>query len=176
MNNIGIVRRIDNLGRIVIPMEIRRNLKIKVGDPLEINIYDKEILIKKFSMLDSFGKKSSDFADSLSKSLDLAVIITDLDKIACATIENKEKFEGESCTKQLLKSFQDRKTIYINNKADVIPILLKIDISYTHQLIVPIILNNEIYGSIIALSNKEISENKIQVVEIFADILAKAIE
>ncbi len=173
MSNIGIVRRIDNLGRIVIPMEIRRNLKIKEGDPLELNLLENKIIISKFSVFDNFGQKTIDFAESLQKALNINVIITDLDKVACATGEKKKEFEGEQCTKQLIKTLMSREITH--RTENFIPIYLKDSIDYKEQLIVPIILDSEIYGSVICLSNKEISNEKIQVVKIFTDVIAKTI-
>ncbi len=176
MNSIGIVRRIDNLGRIVIPMEIRRNLKIKEGDPLELYVSDTNVIVRKFSALNNFGKKTIEFAESLSKGLKLDVLITDLDKVVSAGGQNREFYEGETCSKALIKTVFNRNVVHNKEKTSLIPIFLKDDLKFNEQVIVPIILNGDVYGSIICLDKEKIDNNKIQVVEIFANVIAKSIE
>ena len=78
MKATGIVRRIDDLGRIVIPKEIRRTLRIREGDPLEI-FTDREgkVILKKYSPIGELGTLAGIYADSLSKTLDCTVCITE---------------------------------------------------------------------------------------------------
>lgn len=82
MKATGIVRRIDDLGRIVIPKEIRRTLRIREGDPLEI-FTDREgkVILKKYSPIGELGSLAGIYADSLSKTLDCTVCITNTDQV-----------------------------------------------------------------------------------------------
>jgi AbrB family transcriptional regulator (stage V sporulation protein T) len=78
----GIVRRIDELGRVVIPKEIRRTLRIREGDPLEIfTDRDGEVILKKYSPIGELGEFAKQFAESLNKSLGHVACIADRDAI-----------------------------------------------------------------------------------------------
>ena len=85
MKATGIVRRIDDLGRIVIPKEIRRTLRIKEGDPLEIfTDREGEVILKKYSQVGELGKFAAEFAESLAQTSGHGVCITDRDQIVAA--------------------------------------------------------------------------------------------
>ena len=82
MKATGIVRRIDDLGRVVIPKEIRRTLRIKEGDPLEIfTDREGEVILKKYSQVGELGKFAAEFAESLAQTSGHGVCITDRDQI-----------------------------------------------------------------------------------------------
>ena len=92
MKATGIVRRIDDLGRIVIPKEIRRTMRIREGDPLEIYTdREGEVIFKKYSPIGEMNEFAAKYADALHKTCDLSVAITDRDSIiACAGIPKRE--------------------------------------------------------------------------------------
>lgn len=96
MKATGIVRRIDDLGRIVIPKEIRRTLRIREGDPLEI-FTDREgkVILKKYSPIGELGTLAGIYADSLSKTLDCTVCITDTDQVIAAA-KREERTSGNA--------------------------------------------------------------------------------
>lgn len=82
MKATGIVRRIDDLGRVVIPKEIRRTLKIREGDPLEIYTDNEgEVILKKYSPIGEMGAFAKEYADTLHQVSGHIVIITDRDKV-----------------------------------------------------------------------------------------------
>lgn len=86
MKATGIVRRIDDLGRVVIPKEIRRTMRIRVGDPLEIfTDHDGDVIFKKYSPVGEMGKSASDYCDALSKGTNKAVVICDRDHCIAAS-------------------------------------------------------------------------------------------
>ena len=91
MKTTGIVRRIDELGRIVIPKEMRKNLRIKTGDNLEIMVNDDTIVLKKFSEIENLETIALSYADSFYQVLKYNVIITDTDKFIAisGTLKNK---------------------------------------------------------------------------------------
>ncbi|MCL2023588.1 MAG: AbrB/MazE/SpoVT family DNA-binding domain-containing protein [Oscillospiraceae bacterium] len=95
MKATGIVRRIDDLGRVVIPKEIRRTMRIREGDPLEIYTdTDGEVIFKKYSPIGEITGVVDRYAEVLYKSTNLPVIITDRDMaIACAGLPRKEVLE-----------------------------------------------------------------------------------
>lgn len=92
MKATGIVRRIDDLGRVVIPKEIRRTMRIREGDPLEIYTdREGEVIFKKYSPIGELASFAAQYAETLYKTCQMAVIICDRDAvIACAGIPKKE--------------------------------------------------------------------------------------
>ena len=97
MKATGIVRRIDDLGRIVIPKEIRRTLRIKEGDPLEI-FTDKEgeVILKKYSPIGELSEFATEYAETLNKTTGHIACITDKDTvIAISGASKKEWLEKE---------------------------------------------------------------------------------
>ncbi|MDY0324228.1 MAG: AbrB/MazE/SpoVT family DNA-binding domain-containing protein, partial [Candidatus Carbobacillus sp.] len=82
MKATGIVRRIDDLGRVVIPKEIRRTLRIREGDPLEIYVdEDGEVILKKYSPIGELGNFVKEYAEALYESVHQSVLIADRDQI-----------------------------------------------------------------------------------------------
>ena len=85
MKSTGVVRRIDDLGRIVIPKEIRRTLRIREGESLEIYTEGEMVLLKKYSPMEDLGEISHELVNSVSQSLPDNIMITDRDKIIAVT-------------------------------------------------------------------------------------------
>ena len=113
MKATGIVRRIDDLGRVVIPKEIRRTMRIREGDPLEIYTdADGEVIFKKYSPIGELSSMTGQYADVLARGTGLAVIVTDRDSvIACAGISKKEVLDRR--ISHSLESIMDRRENYI---------------------------------------------------------------
>jgi AbrB family transcriptional regulator (stage V sporulation protein T) len=95
MKATGIVRRIDDLGRVVIPKEIRRTMRIREGDPLEIfTDANGEVIFKKYSPVGELSSATKPYAEVLCRGTNLPVLITDRDRvIACAGLSKKEVLE-----------------------------------------------------------------------------------
>jgi stage V sporulation protein T len=90
----GIVRRIDDLGRIVVPKEIRRTLRIREGDPLEIfTDREGEIILKKYSPIGELGQFAGEYAESLAQTTGYLVLVTDCDHVIAASGSGKKEFE-----------------------------------------------------------------------------------
>ncbi len=93
MKATGIVRRIDDLGRIVIPKEIRRTLRIREGDPLEIFVdRDGEVILKKYSPIGELGDFAKEYADSLHDTVGHIALIADRDAIIAVSGAPKKEF------------------------------------------------------------------------------------
>ena len=112
MKATGIVRRIDDLGRIVIPKEIRKTLKIREGDPLEI-FTDREgmVVLKKYSPVGGFGTAVIQYAQSLAESLGCTVCITDNDTVIAVAGAGKKQMEENYVTEQLREVISERKQV-----------------------------------------------------------------
>ena len=102
MKATGIVRRIDDLGRIVVPKEIRRTLRIREGDPLEIfTDREGEIILKKYSPIGELSQFAGEYAESLAHTTGYLVLITDGDHVVAASGSGKRDFEGKPISGQL---------------------------------------------------------------------------
>ncbi len=147
MKATGIVRRIDELGRVVIPKEIRSTLRLKSGDPLEIFTDRDELMLKKYSPIASLDKFSSGTAKSLSDLSGHIAVICDTDEVIYASGRGQRAFDKKSLSEKMEKILRERKS-YIANLSeggDVIPITDE-DESVTAQIIVPIVCNGDCLG------------------------------
>ena len=110
MKATGIVRRIDDLGRVVIPKEIRRTMRIREGDPLEIyTTKDGEVIFKKYSLLGGLEDFAAQFCDTLSHSTEFTAAVTDRDAIiAVAAVAAPILCEGDVLGLVLFLTSDDR--------------------------------------------------------------------
>ena len=149
MKATGIVRRIDDLGRVVIPKEIRRTLRIREGDPLEIyTSQDGSITLKKYSPIIEL----SEYADQLVRALENAffgtVLISDKDGIIASCGEQRKLYEGKPISKKAEQAIENRKTLLITS-GEFIPVYEGADTSaYTGQVIRPIICEGQVIGGV----------------------------
>ena len=112
MKATGVVRRIDDLGRIVIPKEIRRTLRIKEGDPLEI-FTDREgqVILKKYSPIGELSEFATEYADTLAKTTGHIACITDKDTVIAVSGGSKKEYLEQSISKDIEK-IMDYKEVY----------------------------------------------------------------
>ena len=151
MTKSGITRRIDELGRIVIPKEIRNNLGIRDGEPLEIYVENNSIVIKKFSQVENIKDLSIKICNIISDICKINILISDREKILVAskTIEN---LIGKNLTTDMKRLIDNRET-YISEKKDNIYSLDK------YFTMVPIITPSDCSGLIIVISDDKVDEN-----------------
>ena len=117
MKATGIVRRIDDLGRVVIPKEIRRTLRIREGDPLEIfTDREGEIILKKYSPIGELGTLAKIYAESLSQTLGCTVCITDMDQIVAASGSGKKELQDQFIGREMDRLLKDRGQILAGNQ------------------------------------------------------------
>ncbi len=110
MKATGIVRRIDELGRVVIPKEIRRTQRIRRGDPLEIfTTGDGEVIFKKYSPVGEMSSIAAQYVDVLSKSFALTAFVSDRDRILVASGSGKRDLTDRSVSQPLEKLMESRK-------------------------------------------------------------------
>lgn len=146
----GIIRRIDELGRIVIPKEIRKNLRIKTGDNLEILVENENITLRKYSQIENITDMATIYAESFYQVLKYNVIVTDTDKvIACAGgLAKKYLNQGISDS---LTTMIERRDNFIERKKNSIEIIPGFK-EYGYYGIATIINNGDSIGSVIILS------------------------
>lgn len=178
MKATGIVRRIDDLGRVVIPKEIRRTLRIKEGDPLEIfTEADGEVIFKKYSPIGELASFATQYAEVIHKVTQEKVIVTDNDHvIAAAGISKREVLERRVSAN--LEELMESRTIHIttNEKESVSPIE---GFDKKASIVYPIIYGGDVSGSVVMLeseSNKTPDETAIKLFQVAAAFLGKQME
>ena len=180
MKATGIVRRIDDLGRVVIPKEIRRTLRIREGDPLEI-FTDREggIILKKYSPIEELTDFSKEYAESLQEVIGHIILISDKDAFISVSGTSKDDYEDRKVSQRLDELMEERKSVLlgIGNK-EVIPLHKDDSLSgYKYQVIAPIIAKGDAIGSVIILSkDEEIGELELKIAETAATFLGKQME
>jgi len=176
----GIVRRIDDLGRVVIPKEIRRTLRIREGDPLEIfTDREGEIILKKYSPIGELGAFAKEYAESLAQSAGHITCIVDKDQIIAVSGGAKKEFLEKHISSALEKVINQRSTLSSSrNEANFVPILDEDDPStYNNELITPIIAEGDVLGAIVFLSaDKKMGEVEDKLAQTAAGFLGKQME
>lgn len=179
MKATGIVRRIDDLGRVVIPKEIRRTLRIREGDPLEIfTASDGEVIFKKYSPMGEISEFSGQYSEVLSRASGLPVLITDRDRVISASgIQKKEVLE-KRISKELEELLEDREA-YSFSKDGRKPLLPLENSEVQAAVAFPIIGSGDILGSVIFLlseKGKAPGETEIKLAQVAASFLGKQME
>ncbi|NLA04543.1 MAG: stage V sporulation protein T [Firmicutes bacterium] len=183
MKATGIVRRIDDLGRVVIPKEIRRTLKIREGDPLEIYV-DRggEVILKKYSPIGELGDFAQEYADSLYESMGHISCIADRDTIIAVSGAPKKEFVNRPLSSAVEKVMEDRRSVLINDtsghqyyeEADDM-----IGPRFANETIAPIIAEGDPIGAVIMGSRDpsvKLTDLELKLVETAASFLAKQME
>lgn len=176
MKETGIIRKIDNLGRIVIPKEIRKILKIREGDTLEIYIENnEEIILRRYAPFGKIIDEARSLAEVLNKNTNLSVYITDNSRIIAVESKYKKNNIDRNISEDLLKVLEYR-SVYINRGDVPIKITDKDNVKdYLSQVISPIILDGDILGAIILFSEttrKVISEIDLKILKMATDYMA----
>ncbi len=178
MKATGIVRRIDDLGRVVIPKEIRRTMRIREGDPLEIYTDSNgEVIFKKYSQIGELALFINQYTEVLNKSSGHPVIVCDKDHvIAAAGLPKREILERR--VSSALEDIMENRNTYIYN-ADVTPLQPIEGVDKYCLVAMPIISAGDFTGSIMFVDNDtniNISETDIRLIEVAAVFLGKQME
>lgn len=175
MKATGIVRRIDELGRIVIPKELRRTFRIKEGTSLEIFIGDSgELIFKKYSQLIELKDIAKEIAESIYQTLNCGVLIFDNDKfiIGCGNIA--KNYVDKEISFQLEKISMQRQAL-IKTSIDLIK-LSDVDSEIKSQLVHPIISNGDVIGGILLISkNIDFVQSDIKIIKTMVNFIEKQI-
>ncbi|MCI9216269.1 stage V sporulation protein T [Lachnospiraceae bacterium 42-17] len=157
MKATGIVRRIDDLGRVVIPKEIRRTLRIREGDPLEIfTDREGEIILKKYSPIGELSVFAKQYAESLSQTMGCLVCVCDMDQIIAAAGSGKKDVQEKYISKSLQKELESRNGI-LAAKGDkkYVKVIAEQEEDYEYEAITPIICEGDVIGGVLFLSKEE---------------------
>ena len=167
MKATGVVRRIDDLGRVVVPKEIRKTLRIKEGDPLEI-FTDKDggIILRKYSPIGELTEFATGYAETLSKTTGHIAFITDKDTVIAVSGGSKKDYLEQNISDELEQLMEDKEIYTSKENSDVaVPITKndKKEKQYNSQVVYPIISNGDTIGTVILLSKESnIKMNEVE--------------
>ncbi|SMO80948.1 AbrB family transcriptional regulator, stage V sporulation protein T [Melghirimyces algeriensis] len=179
MKATGIVRRIDDLGRVVIPKEIRRTLRIREGDPLEIFVdRDGEVILKKYSPIGELSDFSKDYADAIFESLQHITLICDRDSVISVAGASKKEYQDKPVGEIVENCMEQRKPYQEISPARV-ELIRDMPESYESYIIVPINAGGDPVGAVILLSKEEdrkMGELEMKMASTAAAFLGKQME
>ena len=163
MKATGIVRRIDDLGRVVIPKEIRRTMRIREGDPLEIYTdREGEVIFKKYSPIGELASFASQYAETLHKTCSLSVVICDRDAvIACAGVPRKD-YTDKSLSEELEQIIEGRGLYFHKEGNAPVPVLADGSAHYV-RCAMPIITEGDVVGCVASVSDQP-TDNRHEVI------------
>lgn len=181
MKATGIVRRIDDLGRVVIPKEIRRTLRIREGDPLEIfTDREGEIILKKYSPIGELSSFAKQYADSLSQTMGCLVCVCDTDQIVAASGSGKKELQDKYISKSLERVLEDRNCVMASEgEKKYVTILSNQEEGYAQEIVSPILCAGDVIGGVILLTKEEkkkFTELEQKMAVCAADFLGKQME
>ena len=183
MKATGIVRRIDDLGRVVIPKEIRRTLRIREGDPLEIfTDRDGGVILKKYSPINELGDFAREYAESLQQTVGNIILVSDRDNIIAVSGIIKKEYLEKKISNELRKIMDERRSVTLGEGIfKLIPMIQDDDMGgkYSAQVISPIIAEGDAIGTVIILSKeqgKKFSQMEIKLAETASLFLGKQME
>lgn len=179
MKATGIVRRIDDLGRVVIPKEIRRTLRIREGDPLEIFVdRDGEVILKKYSPIGELGDFAKEYADSLYESTNHITLISDRDTIIAVSGASKKEYMDKAIGEIIESCMEERKVTLQTNSGEY-EIIRDNEDQYVAYVVAPIIAGGDPIGAVILLTKNDqvkMADLEVKLAETAAGFLAKQME
>lgn len=177
MKATGIVRRIDDLGRVVIPKEIRRTLRIREGDPLEIFVdREGEVILKKYSPISELSDFAKEYAEALYDSLGSPVLICDRDTVITVAGGSKKEQLNKSISTTVEKIMEERSSVLHDKKGNA-SFVDGVEEEVSSYTVAPIVANGDPIGSVIIYSKERtLTEVEHKAVETAASFLARQME
>lgn len=172
MKSTGIIRRIDELGRIVIPKEIRKNLRIKNGESLEVFLDDDSIILKKYSQIESLESVSSSYVEAFNHVIKHNILVTDRDKVIAISGPLKKRYFDKEISEFTERSIERRdsfsekqkKTFKIINDAE----------EYGYYSFASIVNNGDAIGAVVIISTDiPITDTEDKMAVILSNLLSK---
>ncbi len=181
MKATGIVRRIDDLGRVVIPKEIRRTLRLREGTPLEIfTDREGEIILKKYSPMVELTAFATQYAESMAQSTGIMVCIADRDQIIAVAGGPKKDVLQKAISKQLENAINERETVVaVREDKQFVPVIDEEIEGVTAEVVTPIICEGDAIGAVILLSRearKKFGEMEVKLASTAAGFLGRQME
>ena len=184
MKATGIVRRIDDLGRVVIPKEIRRTMRIREGDPLEIYTdRDGEVIFKKYSPIGELNAFASQYAETLHRTCGLDIAIADRDAVICVSGISKKEYLDRKVSAEFEALTESRQLYKYNDfSANGKKIYLTDGGSHYVRCAMPIIAEGDIIGCVVSVAADDAKsapindDVEVKLIETAASFLGKQLE
>ncbi len=180
MKATGIVRRIDDLGRVVIPKEIRRTMRIREGDPLEIyTAGDGEVIFKKYSPIGELGMFAAQYAETLHKTGELNVIICDRDSVVASAGLPKKEYVDRRVSEEF-EHISSGRSPYRRGDGEKVYAVVGADSAFVSAA-VPIVANGDVLGCVASLTDgsgvaRVDGDTEIKLLQTAAVFLGKQLE
>ena len=175
MKSTGVVRRVDDLGRIVIPKEIRRTLRIRDGESLEIFVDREMIALKKFSKMTDMDEISKQLVDIVNAVIHQNVFITDRDNFIAGSGSLRKKYMNKPISKALENIMKERKLVVVHNLHSI-ELIDYVSEEYSY-VISPVIMNGDAIGLVLIISEQDdISQVEEKMADVVSKFLGKHIE
>ena len=179
MKATGIVRRIDDLGRVVIPKEIRRTMRIREGDPLEIyTSKEGEVIFKKYSLLGDLDDFSAEICETMSKSTEQTVAVADRDAVIAISGGFKRELLGKHISEALEQIMEDRRIFRSGGEVRAVQVTGENDRLFA-VLAAPVISGGDVMGLVFFVSEnaeQEIGETEYKLAQTIASLLGRHME
>lgn len=180
MKATGIVRRIDDLGRVVIPKEIRRTLRIREADSLEIYTdREGEIILKKYSPIAEMAEIAKQYVDVLAQTSGQIVAVTDCEQFIVVSANGRKELQQKPIHKELETAIFNRERITASVSSKEFIRISDDNASYAQEIVCPIISQGDAIGSVVLLSkdnSKSIWVSEEGLVSFTANMLGKQLE
>lgn len=179
MRATGIIRRIDDLGRIVIPKEIRKTMHIRESDPLEIfTEKDGDIILKKYSPIGEMGNNAKQYAEAIAAQIPYTVCICDQDSVIAAAGPNAKKLLGKLLHEKAEEALLERKNVLMNREQeDFFPFISDFPEVFQYVCLSTIIAESEAVGFVCIVSvEDELTETELKIAQIASGFLGKQLE
>lgn len=180
MKATGVIRRLDDLGRIVIPKEIRRTFRIREGDPMEIfTNANGEVILKKYSPIGDLGDFAMHYAEALAQNTGHVVCIMDKDQIIAVAGENKKELLNRPISRRLEEMIEERNLLVLDRQEGEtlgIPIQSR---DYKKEVVAPIVCQGDAIGAVVILAKnakEESIETEKKMASTAASFLGKQME
>ena len=175
MKSTGVVRRVDDLGRIVIPKEIRRTLRIRDGEELEIYVDNDVVVLKKFSKVAELDDISKKMVDVVSSLIGKTILVTDRDTFITGSGDLKKKYLNKEISGYLENIISNRSVVVQKDIGNIQ--LADVSDEMYSCVINPIISFGDVIGTVIVISiNSDISEFDVTIAGMIAQFLGKYVE
>ena len=178
MKATGIVRRIDDLGRVVIPKEIRRTMRIREGDPLEIYTEkDGEVIFKKYSPMGELSEFAAGICESLNKTTDHIAAVCDRDTVISAAGEGRRELFEKHISPELEQLMEARRVYRLDQGAAVLPVT-EGEEKYGVAVAAPILSEGDVLGCVVFASEagKPVGEIEYKLAQTVSAFLGRQME
>ena len=172
MKTTGVIRRIDDLGRIVIPKEIRKNMRIKNGDSLEIFVDLDSVILKKYSPIESVEDAANKYVDVFNQIIKHSIIVTDRDKVIAVSGPLKKKYSNKEISDFTVRSIE-RRDSFVERQKKSFSFVRDVE-EFGYYSFSSVVNNGDAIGSVIIISNEvPILESEEKMAIILSKLLSK---